>query len=158
MPETESADRIDLARASREQQLEIMIEWFRERFENPVHSRGYSSSEGGYFWNPKEPYDAHDQLSNEFGGIVLDDVIEEVSSTLSSECPEWARKSHYKDDLFETISNNSNAFTTLQQALETIERLLEVGVHSSVVETYRRLLFANSNTALETFLSDTFIT
>ena len=120
-------------------------------------TRGYSSSEGGYFWNPDEPYDAHDQLSNEFGGIVPDDVIEEASSTLSGECPDWARKNDYEDDLFETISNNSDAFTTLQHALETIERLLDVSIDGSLLETHRRLLFANAITALETFLSDTFI-
>jgi hypothetical protein len=147
-----------LRHGTREQQLEFMTEWFRDRFEDPAHTLYYESAEGGYQWpSTGGPYDAHDELSNEFGDVVPDNVIEDVAASLSSECSQWAMKDAYYDELIDAITANSSAYLTLVRAGNDIESLLGFPIPEPLANTHRRLLFANAIMALEVFLSDRFI-
>jgi hypothetical protein len=149
-----------LADASRDEQLEAMEEWFRARYEDPAERTPYESREGGYIWIWGGPYDAEEELRGEFEGIVPDDVIEELVDVLNGECSEWAPMSSpddYDEGLYEAVSSNALARQTLDHALDTIRALLNVDVEAEVWAAYSRLLFANAITAMETYLSDTFI-
>jgi len=149
-----------LRSTAREQQLETMEAWFRTRYEDPAEHMPYESREGGYLWIWGGPYDAEDELRSEFEGTVPEDVIEELASTLSDECPEWApieRLGDYDEGLYEAVSSNALARQTLNEALVPIRALLEVAVPSELELAYRRLLFANAIAAMETYLSDTII-
>ena len=141
-------------------QLEVMEEWFRSVFEDPAERTPYESREGGYIWIWGGPHNAADELSEEFSGIVPDDVIDELAEKLSEECLEWApteRPGDYDEGLFEAISSNVLARQSLDIAVATIRSLMVVVVPAEVLAAYNRLLFANAITALETYLSDTFI-
>jgi hypothetical protein len=146
--------------AGREEQLEAMEEWFRERYEDPAEQTPYESKEGGYIWIWGGPYDAEEVLREKFEGVVPDDVIEELATDLTGENPGWAPipdPADYDQGLFEAVSSNAAARQTLDDALETIQALLRAEVEAAVIEPYRRLLYANVIAAMETYLSDTFI-
>ena len=72
----------------------------------------------------------------------------------------WAptyRFDDYDHDLFDAVSQNFKAEETLDSALKAVESLLLIKISDNLGHTLRRLLFANAITALETFLSDTFV-
>ena len=85
----DSPDESELRDADRDTQLETMRAWFEERYEDPVHSLPYEGREGGYQWIDGGPFDAEEELGGTFGGVVPDDVIEELARELDAESPQW---------------------------------------------------------------------
>lgn len=81
--------RSQLRRMRKQQKLEIMEAWFRQNFEDPVHRTPYISREGGYQYIHGGPYDAYEELSTEFGGIVSENLITELVTILEREAHEW---------------------------------------------------------------------
>ena len=153
-------DPTTLGAARPEEQTRIMEAWFRARYEDPAFRTPYESAEGGYLWISGGPYDAREQLEEEFGGIVTDEVIEEPVDKLSGESLEWApvpRPDDYDFELYEAVRENDKAAATLGDALNAISSLLALTIAGPELNVHRRLLFANVIAALETFLSDTFI-
>ena len=143
-----------------EQQRQVMESWFRSRYEDPAEGTPYDSEEGGYVWISGGPYDAQDELRGEFEGIVPDEVIAQLADHLSGESPEWApvaSEDDYDPFLLDVVSWNSNALPTIEEALATVRRLLELSDDKTLAEALNRLLYANVITALETYMSDTFI-
>lgn len=137
-----------------------MEEWFRQTFEDPAQRTPYESAEGGYIWIWGGPYDARNELESEFHGLVPQEVINKLVDKLEEECIEWApteSEGEYDEELFEAVYENREAQKTLEEALGTIQSLLNSVVQEPLAIAQRRLLFANVITALETFLSDTFI-
>ncbi len=80
----------DLRKASRDVQLEAMEKWFRQNFEDPAANTSHDSAEGGYLWTNGGPYDAEEELREEFEGIVPDEVIMALVSKLEQEGWLWA--------------------------------------------------------------------
>ena len=143
-----------------EQQRQVMESWFRSRYEDPAQDTPYDSEEGGYVWISGGPFDAQDELRGEFEGIVPDEVIAQLADHLSGESPEWApvaSEDDYDHFLLDVVSSNSNALRTIEEALATVRRLLELSDDKTLAEALNRLLYANVITALETYLSDIFI-
>jgi len=75
---------------SKEEQIEEIKEWFFKNFENPVDCLPYESKEGGYIYIWGGPYDAREEIENEFGGIVDENIIDEVASELEEITWEWS--------------------------------------------------------------------
>ena len=156
----EPYDREALRNSAAEEQYRVMEAWFRARFEDPAERTPYESSEGGYIWIWGGPYDAEEELNEEFQGLVPDEAIQELVRSLAGECLEWApteSPDDYDHDLFEAVRENGSTHRTLEEALSAIDNLLESNIPHPIADTHRRLLFANAITALESFLSDTFI-
>jgi hypothetical protein len=55
-----------------------MLHWFGRNFEDPANETPYNSQEGGYLYIWGGPYDAREELGDEFEGLVPDDLIDEV--------------------------------------------------------------------------------
>ena len=92
----------NLKQAEPELQKEVMQVWFYSHYEDPVHSCPHDSGEGGYQFIYGCPYEASEELQNEFSGVVHDEVIEELAEELTDECPEWSGDSSFQpDDLTE---------------------------------------------------------
>lgn len=150
----------DVRTADRETQIDVLKTWFRKRFEDPAERTPYESAEGGYIWIWGGPYDAQEELGSEFGGLVPDDVIEEVVSDLEQECVEWAptpSSRDYDEQLYDDISNITDFYDHFAGAILDVEKLLETKVDASVESHFYRLLYVNVITALETYLGDAFI-
>ncbi|GHV03636.1 hypothetical protein AGMMS50229_03260 [Campylobacterota bacterium] len=136
----------------RESQLEMMRNWFFEHFEDPANSMPYESKEGGYIWIcGAGPHDAYSELYDQFSDTVSHDIIDELANELG--WMEWASKDYDYDDI-DTISEYRENFDS---AIVSIESLLDTKVEKRVSDCFYRLLFANTITALETYLSDAFI-
>lgn len=152
----------ELANAKHEVQLDAMRRWFYKNYEDPVHSCPHDSREGGYQFVYGGPYDAQQELDQEFGGTIDDDVIEELASELDDECPNWSGNSdNFSPDLDEYLFLSSAESVgheeIFRQSAVNIERLLEVKVEPAERQVMLRLLYTNVITALETYLSDKFI-
>lgn len=145
--------------ADPELQRDVMETWFRKNFEDPAERTPYESAEGGYIWIWGGPYDAREELGSEFSDIVPEEVIEELAEKLEGECWEWAPTPSPDDydPLVEDIGKITEYYSNFTGAILDIEKLLSTRVDGSVAACFLRLLYVNVITALETYLSDAFI-
>jgi hypothetical protein len=101
-------------RMRKDEKRELMVRWFHQNYEDPAQRTSYVSAEGGYLWNHGGPYDARDELSDMFGKIVSEKLIEEVVEEVEAEgLTEWA-PTHDDDDYQE-----DEDFLTEAPSLET---------------------------------------
>lgn len=73
---------------------------------------------------------------------------------------QWSGKpsaDDFDDYYFSVIVSNIDSYKTFLKDLDNIEALLNIDLDSKLQQQFLRLLYANVVTALETFLSDTFI-
>lgn len=155
-----SIARSDIAACDRETQVEVMRTWFFQNFEDPVERTPYESREGGYIWIWGGPYEAQDELDSEFGGLIDDDVIDELANELNSICWEWGpteKPGDYDEYLVDDIAEITEFFHNFSVAILDIRSLLQTEVSRPVKSCFFRLLYVNAITAMETYLSDAFI-
>jgi hypothetical protein len=86
-----------LKRLGQAAQLEFMEAWFREYYEDPVNEAPRSEPEYHFVYGG--PYNAYDELWNEFEALVLDDRIQELAKKLEFECIEWAPAEQKRQEL-----------------------------------------------------------
>lgn len=150
----------ELRSADRNMQINAMRAWFYKNFENPVARTPYETREGGYQWIWGGPYDASEELHEEFNDLVPHDLIDELVKELNDESWQWGpaeQPEDYDDYLFTVISQQAEASSKFDRAILDIEKLLETDIPLLVQGTFYRLLYVNVIFALETYLSDTFI-
>lgn len=83
---------------SRQRQIDYMRHWFAERYEDPAQETLYNSEEGGYLFIWGGPYDASEELQEEFGEIVPFDRIEAVVSDVEADgITDWAPGKRHPD-------------------------------------------------------------
>jgi hypothetical protein len=83
--------RSQLKRLGKAKKREYMLYWFHRNFEDPVEETPYESAEGGYLYIWGGPYDAREELGDEFTGIVPDQIIEEVAEEIEEDgTVDWA--------------------------------------------------------------------
>jgi hypothetical protein len=150
-----------LREAERAVQLDVMETWFRARYEDPANRTPYESAEGGYVYIWGGPYDAREELESEFGDIIDEEVIEEAVEILEHDgLVEWSptpKDSDYDDYVFDSIVGITEYHKNFVGAIQDIEALAKVQLEGAAALHLRRLLFVNVITALETYLSDAFI-
>lgn len=150
----------DLRRAKKETQIDVMRTWFEANYEDPVENTPYESAEGGYIYIWGGPYDPLEELQDEFGGLVSDKVIEQLADELSDITTDWTGRPGYgdvDDYLFESIAQSSEHQKSFEEAITNVENLLSLHVQGPQQKHLLRLLYVNVITALETYLSDLFI-
>ena len=78
-----------------------MIAWFFANYEDPANSVPYDSGEGGYLFMDGGPYDAREELTEEFSaepGFSADKLEEIIDAAVAKieggegDCYEWARR------------------------------------------------------------------
>lgn len=72
-------------RMSKANRVEAMVEWFHMNYEDPANRLPYQTAEGGYQWIWGGPYDAIEELEQEFGDVVDFELIEEAASQIQDE-------------------------------------------------------------------------
>lgn len=150
----------DLKNSDKDTQIEVMRTWFFRHFEDPANSTPYESAEGGYIYIWGGPYDAQEELESEFSGVVPSEVIEELANELSETSWEWSgipSGKDFDDYVLEDIASLSEFLYSFEASISDITELLLAPVDISVAHCFYRLLYANVITALETYLSDAFI-
>lgn len=143
-----------------EEQIDKMREWFHENYEDPVVRTPYESAEGGYIYIWGGPYDANEELEI-FGSFVESDIIEKLADELSEDCPDWTKKESpedYRNSYLDFFISDNKYFETFKTSLDHIQVILQSEVTGDAKNHLLGLLYVNVITAVETYLSDAFIT
>lgn len=77
--------------------IDTLVGWFFERFEDPAHRLPYETAEGGFQWIYGGPYDAREQLEENFpdeAEHIIDAAVEQIES---EGLTEWAPVSSPED-------------------------------------------------------------
>lgn len=85
-------------RLSRRRKVEAMVQWFHENYEDPAVRMPYESAEGGYQWIWGGPYDAREQIGDQFSDVSDEAAIEEAAAEITSDgLFDWAPKARRED-------------------------------------------------------------
>ena len=99
----------ELEEASTERQQEMLVAWFSSRYEDPAQETPYDGREGGYQYIWGGPYEARDELGDNFSGLVSDEVIEAAVEEIESDGTfEWAPAQYDRPDDDEDFYNPRN--------------------------------------------------
>ncbi len=151
----------EFRRMSEDSQIDLMRQWFHERYEDPNECCPYETREGGYQWiwgSPSEPWDV---LESEFGGVASSTAIQKLSDELFEIACEWSPVPEYGDfdeDYALSIQSSEDPLETLEAALSRIERI--IGLDVSDAEDRQGLLqlsLVGVVAGVEAFFSDLFI-
>lgn len=108
----------ELSNADKETQIEVMRTWFFQHYEDPAQNTPHDSSEGGYIYIWGGPYDALEELNEEFEGIVTEEVIKELAEELNDLSWEWSGKPDPERIGIFVIDIRNNALSSLQHGIE----------------------------------------
>ncbi len=95
----------------------VILDWFRERLEDPVHRLPYDTREGGYQWSGT-PRDARDEIEAEFGSATSPIVVNAAVDELEEEATEWLAKSD--------LDPTGQAVTDETDPVESIARMVSL--------------------------------
>lgn len=149
----------DLRSSDRDFQKEVVKAWFLTNYENPAEHTPYESAEGGFIYIWGGPYNAKQEILEEFYEIIEEELIEEIAEELEEQegCYDWSgtiSSDDFDDYLFETIEENTEFHSTFQQSATNTLALLELEVDKPLEQSLLKLLYVNVITAIETYLSD----
>jgi len=116
----------ELSTLDKEDQIEVMKEWFFERYDDPVNRCPYD--EGEYVYIFGGPYDAGEELENEFAAVCSDEALDELIEELRNKCWEWSavESPDWRDDDYydvEIALNTKDHFVKLHDSLAHLEEL-----------------------------------
>ena len=80
----------DLGGKDFEDAVELVLEWFRDNFEDPVENTPWESAEGGYQFVWGGPYDAREEIEDAFDDAISEAVLEEAVKQIEHDGWEWA--------------------------------------------------------------------
>lgn len=153
----------ELLMAERDQQIELMREWFLARYCDPAHETPYESAEGGYIWIWGGPYHAEDELRERFGDVVDDEVIEALAEDLNSDgIYEWApvRRDDDRDydDRFGLDfdpAQPNDPLDKLKDRLAQTASVLSLRGEAQAMEQLPKMVFGAAISTLEAYLWET---
>ena len=139
-----------------EQQVEIMSHWFEAHYDDP-NVLPYDSSEDGFQWIWGGPYDAGQELRQEFDAFASDDAIAKLSSDLNDASSEWSGKpdeDDYDDEALSEWIASTDPYFALMTSLDNIEKTAKQKRTVRDGKILHRLLFVNVIASLEAYLGD----
>lgn len=153
----------ELLAADRDQQIELMREWFLARYCDPAHETPYESAEGGYIWIWGGPYYAEDELQERFGHIVDNKVIEALVEDLNFDGGyEWApvRRDDDRDydDRFGLDfdpAQPNDPLDKLKHRLAQATSVLSLQGDAQAMEQLPKMVFGAAISTLEAYLWET---
>jgi hypothetical protein len=80
----------DLREKSRDEVVELLVEWFFDNFEDPVDNMPWDGEIGGYVYIWGGPYDAREELEEAFGDTATEQALEEAAAKIENKGWEWA--------------------------------------------------------------------
>jgi hypothetical protein len=82
-----TSSRPDVRGKSGDEAVEMMVEWFRDNFEDPAHNTPY---DGGYVYIWGGPYEAAEEISEAFDGAASEAAIAAAIEEIEHDGFEWA--------------------------------------------------------------------
>ena len=120
--EEESTDKAD--------RIKTLVEWFHCNYEDPVNRLPYNSREGGYLWIYGGPYDAREELEEQFPNEdedIIEAAVEEIEADGLLEWAPVSRPEDY-DDVRSFEDGHYEAAkppTEIREAVSELENLIE---------------------------------
>lgn len=149
-----------LKRANKEVKIDAMRTWFSKNYADPAQNTPYESAEGGYIYIWGGPYEAEEELFFEFSGLVSEALISGLAEELNQISYKWTGHPEYDEAdeyLFSSIAQTTEHYSAFLSAIENIERLIKMRIKDPEKNLLLKLLYVNVITAVETYLSDVFI-
>lgn len=144
------------------QKTTAMNEWFHARFCDPSIETPYNGREGGFLYVSGGPFHPQNELYKRFGGIVSDELINDLVDDLHNEVGEdWApirideREDEF-DDRFEIpLLEASDPLARLEDRLYQVQIVLQ-NQGLSIARTFAlKLVYSSLISSLEAFLWET---
>lgn len=105
----------------RQAQIDALVEWFFERYEDPAQRLPYISAEGGYQWIYGGPYDAREELAENFPDLPDDIIGAAVDEIESDGLTDWAPVASAEDyDQYEEDPPDNFDAQTISGELEDL--------------------------------------
>lgn len=124
-----------LKEASEADQIRYMKHWFWTFYEDPSASMPHISAEGGFQYIWGGPYDAMEELFNEFDGIVSEDRIRKAAESVQSDGTyDWAPSPQHpnrREDREEFQAGDELSEESPEELLADVIRTLERGTRPS---------------------------
>ncbi|CAN7355254.1 hypothetical protein LJR231_002058 [Phyllobacterium sp. LjRoot231] len=80
---------------SKQQKIEVMVQWFHENYEDPAVQTPHESAEGGYQWIWGGPYDADEVIQEEFSEVADYETMQRAVAEVTREgLFDWAPVHH----------------------------------------------------------------
>lgn len=111
-----------------QRQVEYMAAWFHNLFEDPANETPYESREGGYQYVWGGPYEAEEELREEFEGVASEEAIEAaVEEVERGGILEWAPSSNHPDQVNarESLQNDDAELSAQSMESEMDSELTE---------------------------------
>jgi len=87
-----------LKRVGRERRQAYVTDWFGRNFEDPAQNTPYNSREGGYLYVMGGPYDALEEIEQEFDSVIAFDELEGIAAELTADgTVDWAPGPEHPD-------------------------------------------------------------
>ena len=121
--EPEDGDEENAERADR---VEALVEWFHSKYEDPANRLPHESREGGYQWIYGGPYDAREELQEQFPNEdedIIDAVVEEIETDGLLEWAPVSSPEDYDDNHYEEPPIPEGLEETATEIKNLIEQL-----------------------------------
>lgn len=93
-PEPDDGDVVDKALAIKE-----MVDWFNNHFQDPVNRLPYESAEGGYQWIYGGPYNAQEELDDNYSHRYSEDLINKAVELIQNDGTWlWDNREEFEQD------------------------------------------------------------
>lgn len=126
-------------RLSRQEKVDAIVRWFFHNYEDPVHRSPYNGREGGYQYIYGGPYDANEEIQDNFSNLVDIEILEAAVEIVQEDgIFEWTATPSADDyDDFPDEANNGlqgvgddtnsaeQNFQRLQDQLVNLETLIQ---------------------------------
>lgn len=139
----------------RQAQIDVMVEWFHSRFEDPQHEMPYAGRGdpvegfGNYHYIWGGPYDASEELQARFDGEVPFDIIQEAVRVVEAEgTVEWAPGPNHPDRYTNEDDNEPDVLDELSAYSRRIEAGASVELGSTQELQRRREVAEAADRAL----------
>jgi hypothetical protein len=147
----------DIKKLEKDDQIQIMKNWFLSNYQNPEGEIPYDKEEGDYVYIYGGPYDAREELNDQFADYVDESIIEELVEELENDCYEWSGIDFDFNTEFAEISE-VDPFENLKHSIEILRKLQKENYEKNVKEIFLNMIAVNCITILEAFLSEYLIT
>jgi hypothetical protein len=143
----------DIKKLEKDDQIQIMKNWFLSNYQNPDGEIPYDKEEDNYIYIYGGPYDAREELNDQFGDYINESIIEELVEELENDCYEWSGID-FDFNIEFTEFSKLNPLENLKHSIDILEKLQKVNYEESVKETFFNMVIVNCVTILEAFLSE----
>ena len=119
-----------LKRLGREKQVDYITNWFSGLYEDPANETPYNGQEGGYQYIWGGPYDAEEEIREEFEGVASENAIQAAIDEVQSDgIYEWAPSTNHPDHNYDHNEYDmEEEIISSMPTIEEIEARLKAGV------------------------------